>query len=38
MADESKPHVIFTYGTLKRGFPNYHLMQSLIDQNYHLCI
>ncbi|XP_062145686.1 putative gamma-glutamylcyclotransferase At3g02910 [Alnus glutinosa] len=33
MADESKPHVIFTYGTLKRGFPNYHLMQSLIDQN-----
>jgi gamma-glutamylaminecyclotransferase len=33
MAGESKPHVIFTYGTLKRGFPNYHLMQSLIDQN-----
>lgn len=33
MADESKAHLIFTYGTLKRGFPNDTLMQSLIDQN-----
>lgn len=33
MADESKAHLIFTYGTLKRGFPNYTLIQSLIDQN-----
>lgn len=30
---QSKGHLIFTYGTLKRGFPNHSLMQSLIDQN-----
>jgi gamma-glutamylaminecyclotransferase len=26
---EAKPHLIFAYGTLKRGFPNYGLMEDL---------
>ena len=29
----SKGHLIFSYGTLKRGFQNYNLMQSLIGDN-----
>ncbi|OIV93004.1 hypothetical protein TanjilG_20666 [Lupinus angustifolius] len=29
----SKPHLIFAYGTLKQGFPNYALMQDLITKN-----
>ncbi|KAK9205182.1 hypothetical protein WN943_015449 [Citrus x changshan-huyou] len=33
--NESKQqtHLIFSYGTLKRGFPNHYLMQQLMDQN-----
>ena len=31
-ANNSKPHLIFTYGTLKQGFPNHHLMQDLISK------
>ncbi|KAF1875120.1 hypothetical protein Lal_00007736 [Lupinus albus] len=29
----SKPYLIFAYGTLKQGFPNYDLMQNLIIKN-----
>lgn len=34
-SNESKQqtHLIFSYGTLKRGFPNHYLMQQLMDQN-----
>ncbi|XP_062029525.1 putative gamma-glutamylcyclotransferase At3g02910 [Rosa rugosa] len=31
--DESKPHLIFSYGTLKRGFHNHKLTKELIDQD-----
>ncbi|KAM7525435.1 hypothetical protein LguiA_015337 [Lonicera macranthoides] len=30
---KTKRSLIFTYGTLKQGFPNYPLMQSLLTQN-----
>ncbi|XP_042947371.1 putative gamma-glutamylcyclotransferase At3g02910 isoform X1 [Carya illinoinensis] len=33
VSNQSKAHLIFAYGTLKRGFPNHTLMQSLIHQN-----
>ncbi|KAB1215963.1 hypothetical protein CJ030_MR4G023637 [Morella rubra] len=36
MADycsQPEAHLIFTYGTLKHGFPNYPLMESLIQRN-----
>lgn len=34
-SNESKQqiHLIFSYGTLKRGFPNHYLMQELMNQN-----
>ena len=32
-ANNSKSHLIFTYGTLKQGFPNHHLMQDLISKD-----
>ncbi|CAN6547183.1 unnamed protein product [Malus baccata var. baccata] len=33
LTDESKPQLIFSYGTLKQGFHNHKLTQDLIDQN-----
>ncbi|KAJ4847823.1 hypothetical protein Tsubulata_011777 [Turnera subulata] len=32
-ANATKQTLIFTYGTLKQNFPNYHLMQDLIAQD-----
>ncbi|CAN1144016.1 Putative gamma-glutamylcyclotransferase At3g02910 [Linum perenne] len=32
-AQNDDDSVIFTYGTLKRGFPNHHLLQDLISTN-----
>lgn len=29
-SEKAKPHVMFAYGTLKRGFPNHGLMEDLI--------
>ncbi|KAI4328069.1 hypothetical protein L6164_020460 [Bauhinia variegata] len=31
ISDEPKPHLIFVYGTLKKGFPNHALMEDLIS-------
>ncbi|XP_004301679.1 PREDICTED: putative gamma-glutamylcyclotransferase At3g02910 [Fragaria vesca subsp. vesca] len=31
--DDSKPHLIFSYGTLKQGFHNHKLTKELISQN-----
>ncbi|KAJ1395634.1 Gamma-glutamylcyclotransferase, AIG2-like [Sesbania bispinosa] len=31
--EKAKPHLIFAYGTLKRGFPNYGLMEELISKD-----
>ncbi|KAK9927962.1 hypothetical protein M0R45_025121 [Rubus argutus] len=31
--DDSKPHLIFSYGTLKRGFHNHKLTKELISQD-----
>ncbi|RZC28027.1 putative gamma-glutamylcyclotransferase At3g02910 [Glycine soja] len=28
-SEKAKPHLIFAYGTLKRGFPNHYLMEEL---------
>ncbi|KAJ7953451.1 Gamma-glutamylcyclotransferase, AIG2-like [Quillaja saponaria] len=33
ISEQSRPHLIFSYGTLKQGFHNHTLMQDLIRQN-----
>lgn len=32
-ADKAKPHLIFAYGTLKRGLPNHYLMEELMSKD-----